>query len=141
MVKLPSNDPLLAAAEVVEVELQSSSKLSDINYFMDIYPRLISTTKDIILEQFSEYQFTDISSCKSDRIDLTWSNIGNMKDLCGSVKFKELSLLMFGILTIPHSSAHCDRIFSCVRKNRTEKRSCLGDDSLEVLLVIKSTVC
>ena len=84
---------------------------------------------------------TDISSCKSDRIDLTWSNIGNMKDLCGSVKFKEVSLLMLGILTIPHSSAHCERIFSCVRKNRTEQRSCLGDDSLEALLVIKSTVC
>ena len=139
MVKLPLNDPLLAAAEVVDVELQSSSKLSDIHFFMDRYPCLISTTKDIILEQFSEYQFTDISSCKSDRIDLTWSNIGNMKDLDGSFKFKELSLFMLGILTIPHSSAHCERIFSCVRKNRTEQRSCLGDDTLEALLVIKST--
>ena len=46
---------------------------------------------------------------------------------------------MLGILTIPHSSAHCERIFSCVRKNRTEQRSCLGDDTLEALLVIKST--
>ena len=39
----------------------------------------------------------------------------------GSFIFKELSQLMLSILTIPQSSAHCERVFSTVRKNRTEK--------------------
>ena len=45
---------------------------------------------------------------------------------------------MCGIMTIPHSSAHCERVFSCVRKNRTEQRASLSDRTLESLLVFKS---
>jgi len=45
---------------------------------------------------------------------------------------------MCGIMTIPHSSAHCERVFSCVRKNRTEQRDSLSDRTLESLLVLKS---
>ena len=44
---------------------------------------------------------------------------------------------MLGIITIPHSSAHCERVFSTVRKNRTDQRSSLNDKTLESLLVLK----
>ena len=91
------------------------------------------------MEQFSDYQSTDVSSSIEDtnRMDESWMAIGKIsRDNCQP--FKELSVVMCGILTIPHSSAHCERVFSCVRKNRTEQRSCLGDDTLESLLVLKS---
>lgn len=52
--------------------------------------------------------------------------------------YAELSLVMRGILTIPHSSAHCERVFSCVLKNRTPQRASLADTTLESLLVLKS---
>ena len=64
--------------------------------------------------------------------------IGSMKDVLGEPVFKNLAAVMKGILTIPHSSAHCECVFSCVRKNRTEQRASLGDDTLEALLVIKA---
>ncbi|KAK7488557.1 hypothetical protein BaRGS_00020174 [Batillaria attramentaria] len=43
-----------------------------------------------------------------------------------------------GVCTIPHSSASCERVFSCVRKNLTDQRSTLHQDTLEALLVLKS---
>ena len=46
---------------------------------------------------------------------------------------------MLGILTIPHSSANCEMVFSGVRKNKTDTRSSMGDDTLEALMVEKSS--
>ena len=71
------------------------------------------------------------------RIDETWREIGKIKDENGNALFTELSKVMLGILTIPHSSAHCERVFSTVRKNRTDQRSSLNDKTLESLLVLK----
>ena len=51
---------------------------------------------------------------------------------------KHCEVVVLSILTIPHSSAHCERVFSTVRKNRTEQRSSLSDKTLEALLVMKS---
>ena len=49
-----------------------------------------------------------------------------------------LALVMLGVLAIPHSSSHCERVFSTVRKNRTDQRASLSDDTLEAMLVLKS---
>ena len=57
--------------------------------------------------------------------------------------FQAVASVMQGILDIPHSSAHCERVFSCVRPNKTDTRNALGDDTLESLLVLmwKSVSC
>lgn len=65
-----------------------------------------------------------------DRIDDVWWKIGHDKE-----ELKELSHVMLGIQSIPHSSSHCERVFSCVRKNRTDQRACLSDDTLALLLL------
>jgi hypothetical protein len=44
---------------------------------------------------------------------------------------------MCGILCIPHSKAHCERVFSVVRKNRTDQMASLGEKTVESLLVLK----
>jgi len=134
---LPVEDPVLLHAEVADVDKQVEVKSGSLRFFLQRFPRLVpeGATVDTITEQFSLYQCTDVRSCKSeDRIDLTWKNIGELAD----GQFKELSLVMRGILTIPHGSAHCERVFSCVRKNRTHQRSSLSDSTMESLLVLKS---
>lgn len=78
--------------------------------------------------------------CMAERIDNTWSAVGNLKDETGEQTMKELSKGMCGILTVSHSSAHCERVFSCVRKKCTDQRSSLGDDTLESLLVLKAAL-
>ena len=44
---------------------------------------------------------------------------------------------MLGILTIPHSNTPCERVFSCVRKNKTDQRASLSAQTLEALLLVK----
>lgn len=66
---------------------------------------------------------------------LHWQNMGqHLKD--GQVR--ELFLVMRGILTVPNGSAYCERVFSCVRKNRTSQRSSLAESTMESLLALKS---
>ena len=123
-----------------DINLQASSSAQSLADLIVRFPCLLppDVSKQTILEQFRVYQQEDISACVADCIDDTWSAIGNLKDETGEQTMKELSKVMCGILTVPHSSAHCERVFSCVRKNRTDQRSCLGDDTLGSLLVLKS---
>lgn len=116
--------------------MKTISKSSDSGFFIDRYPCLLpdNLNKDNIIEPFVDYQSTDIQSCLRDRIDDTWWEIGQLNNC----HFKDLSVVMLGILSIPHSSAHCERVFSCVKKIQTEQRATIGDNILEHLLVTKS---
>jgi len=46
--------------------------------------------------------------------------------------------MMMNIIVIAHSSARCERVFSIVRKNKTDFRDSLGRDTLEALVVAKA---
>lgn len=141
--KLPLSDGLLNHAKVADPAVRSSIDDKSIRFFVDRFPCLLprDVQRQTILRQFAAYQSwneSDINRCMSDRMDTTWVAIGNTRDENDELCFKELSVVMCGILTIPHSSAHCERVFSCVRKNRTDQRSCLSDSTIESLLLLKS---
>ena len=93
-----------------------------------------SATVDSIIEQFTLYQSTDLRDCENvhSHVDQWWVEIGRKHQ-----QQQFLSQVMYGILCLPHSSAHCERIFSTVRKNKTDKRASLSEDTLDSLLVVK----
>ena len=138
---LPLAEPLLRHAEIVDLDMQLEAKSESLRFFLTRFPCLLpeGATTDLIIEQFTYYQCTDVSSCRSedDRVDAVWKKIGELDD----GHLHELSLVMRGILTIPHGSAHCERVFSCVKKNRTTQRSSLAESTVESLLVLKSGPC
>ena len=134
--KLPLNEPLMLHAEVADVRGQLTAKLSDFLFFPKRCPALLhGASMDTVTEQFSLYQSMDVSTYVKSRMDETWFAIGNIRDKDG---IQPLKAVMLGILAIPHSSSHCERIFSTVRKNRTDQRASLSDDTLEALLILKS---
>ena len=137
--KLPYNDKLLEHAQVVDLTKQTESKFTSLDYFLKRFPKLLpeGTTVGDVQAEFAQYQCTDISHCIEDRVDVTWGNIGRLSEN-GELLFKVLPKVMVSILSIPHSSAHCERVFSLVRKNQTEFRSRLGHESLQALLISKS---
>lgn len=47
---------------------------------------------------------------------------------------------MISVLTLPHSNAECERIFSYVTKTQTQFRSQLNLKTLENLLTVKSNM-
>ena len=122
--KLPFNEPRLLHAELADVRGQLTAKLSDFLFFPKRCPALLhGVSMDTVTEQFSQYQSMDVSTCVKSRMDETWFAIGNIRDKDGIQPLKDLAAVMLEILTIPHSSSHCERIFSTVRKNRTDQRA------------------
>ena len=136
--KLPFSDPLLLHARVADPARQVECTFSNIDYFLTRFPILgegVSTT-DLMLE-FSRYQSTDIRQCIKDRADATWWAVSQVMEE-GQLVFKYLPKVMMAILTIPHSSAHCERAFSVVRHNKTAFRGSMDRDTLEAIVVCKS---
>jgi len=136
MVKLTFDDPYLIAAEVTNPDHQTSASTENLRYFVNKFPALIppSATVDSIIEQFTLYQSTDLRDCENvhSHVDQWWVEIGRKHQ-----QLQFLSQVMCGILCLPHSSAHCERIFSTVRKNKTDQRASLSEDTLDSLLVVK----
>ena len=70
----------------------------------------------MVLEQFGLYQVMDVASCIVYRIDETWNSIGKLED----GQLRELFLVMRGIPTVPHGSAHCE-FFSVLEKTERHR--------------------
>ena len=73
------------------------------------------------------------------RVDILWWYIAHMKQPGPSAKrFQHLTRIAEAVLVIPHSNAEEERLFSIVRKNKTDSRSCLGlDGTLSNILAMK----
>lgn len=93
------DDHLLKDVEVVDTNLQTSSSTQSLTSLLVRFPCLLppGVSKQTVLEQFRVYQQEDITVCMADRIDNTWSAIGNLKDETGEQTMKELSKVMCGI--------------------------------------------
>ena len=122
---LPLEDAFLKKAEVCDIQLRTKTKLGDLMYFVDRYPCLIpdGCTKDKIASEFALYQAHDVAFSDNLTIDKAWVEIGKIKDEAQVSLFSNLAKVVLGILSIPHSNACCERIFSMVRKNKTAQRA------------------
>ena len=84
-----------------------------------------------------------MESCKTDqgdlKLDSLWSFIGQMEDHAESaLLFLRLWKAVRLILTIPHSNAEEERVFSIVRKNKTCFRPRLDpEETLASIVTVK----
>ena len=159
--KFPINNELLLNAVWVNVPNRIHVKWENVQYFYDRYDSLFDGIPiDKLFEEFSDYQtLADedigaeawqaakvVEEVEDDgtevlhyRVDVLWWYIANLK-LCGSsvVRFKHLTKVAEAVLVIPHSNAEEERLFSIVRKNKTDSRSSLSlDGTLSNILAMK----
>ena len=134
-------------ARVANVKEKLAADFTSVNYFLKAFPCLqrSSVEVDVLQQQFALYQITPFSTKillnsqgKDERMDTIWARIGELQDADGTASFKELADVMLTILTIFHSNADCERIFSMVRKVKTELHGKLGLTTLNAMLVQKS---
>ena len=93
---------------------------------------------DTLEVEFAEYQLADIvDSVIAMRADQAWLEMGKLKDYSGQLKYKFLPKCMLMILSISHSNAEDERIFSVVRKNATEFRATLRTPVISDTLTTK----
>ena len=96
---------------------------------------------DLLSEEFTEYQLlqdTDVPQNVRDkatvivekgqayhRIDVLWHYLSSLRAADNSYRFPRITGVAKLVLTIPHSNAQEERLFSMVRKNKTAFRPSL----------------
>lgn len=145
----PIDTDILKHAEVADVSKRSKMSFTSVRFFTKKFTSLVQKKEnesiddamDILQEQFNAYvidSFDDLNLTAMP-IDELWFTIALHKDCLGQLKYDRLAFFMLGLLTIPHSNAECERTFSQVRKNKTDFRGSLTDDTLSALIVTKSS--
>lgn len=56
------------------------------------------------------------------RMDVIWAHMKTMRDPDGALMFERLATVALLVLTLPHSNAEEERVFSLVTKNKTKFR-------------------
>ena len=109
---------------------------------------------DNLSEEFTQYQLLDDSIIPRDiwdrstvmddekqayhRMDVLWHYLSSLKYPDNSLRFPRLTNVGKVVLTIPHSNAEEERLFSMVRKNKTAFRPKLDPaGTLSSILSIK----
>ncbi len=145
---IPVGEPLFKHAEVADIQLRHKSKFEDVEYFVKRFPMLIGGLSDEKLgklqKQFLKYQVDpDLPSDLCDgttRVDRAWAFLGSVKDTIGQPKYDLLARVMLGLLTIPHSNAYSERIFSAMKLTRSDVRSTMSQKMLGSALVLKQSM-
>lgn len=139
----PSEELLWKHAEVADIKLKDTARVASLTYFMDRFPCLLQDgiTRDEVHTEFLDYQAeSSLPSEVTEKVNAEeqWQMMSKLTDHSGSPRFKNLSRVMLGILLIPVSNCACERIFSLVRKNRTDFRGSMQSSTLNALMVLKS---
>ncbi len=152
---------LIMNAVWVNIPDQIEVKWESAQYFYDRYESLFDGIPiDKLFEEFSDYQTLSDDDIGTEawqaakvlqevedggtevfhyRVDALWWHVTNLKQ-CGSVvgRFKHLTKVAEAVLVIPHSDAEEERLFSIVRKNKTDSRLSLSlDGTLSNILAMK----
>ena len=67
----------------------------------------------------AKVELFEVDGDKHYRMDVLWHYFSTLKSGDGRQRFKRLSKIAVMVLTIPHSNADEERVFSMVRKNKT----------------------
>ena len=152
----PIDDELLASAEWLEFDKRQLKPFMSVEYFVCRFPYLFEgMDMDLLAEQFSSYQVlpdcsvpdvvkTDIGLSPDDphQVDALWSYLATRR-VPGSNKaeFGLLCKVATAIMTIPHSNAGEERIFSLINKNKTPSRSSLQlENTLSSIVMVKTHI-
>jgi len=150
------NDELLVSAEMVYFEEREKLEPSMVQYFVQRYPNLLPFTSAKDLEELTQ-KVHDFATMDEEELpksvrelananeggsrlrpDIVWGHLQELTTLDGHKRFPRLSKIAMLVLTIPHSNAGEERVFSMIKKNLTSLRSCLDqEETLGSIMTIK----
>ena len=163
--KFPIDNDVLCNAVWVNVPKRLDTTWESVQFFLEKFSLLTllqGINPDILHEEFVDYQTLpddaigqrawkeakvvdgqdeDGNEIAHHRVDILWWHLAHLKVPGTSQnRFKNLSKVAEIVLVIPHSNAEQERLFSIVRKNKTDSRSNLKlDGTLSSILAMKTT--
>lgn len=80
---------------------------------------------------------SELNALKNCDISTFWSKVENFKNELGEPLFPDISRVIIGILSIPHSTANVERVFSYQNKIKSKKRNRLNVTTLASIIQTK----
>ena len=158
--KFQLREELIQNAVWINIPQRLEAEWQNVEYFYDRFDAIFHEIPvDALFEEFCDYRSLTDNDIGGDawqaakvvdameggtevfhyRVDILWWYIAHMKQPGSSAKrFQHLTRIAEAVLVIPHSNAEEERLFSIVRKNKTDSRPCLGlDGTLSNILAMK----
>ncbi|KAI4455425.1 hat family dimerization domaincontaining protein-related [Holotrichia oblita] len=111
-------DKLMVVIDCINPDNVINKKTHSLYNLLKLTPRIIDIDQhsqvQIIDSQWRELLTYDVSQYSNKEVDKFWVAVGNIFDGNGQPLFKELAEYCLNVLSIPHSNASCERIFSKV---------------------------
>lgn len=160
--KFPLTDEVLMNARWIDVSKRMAGSWENVEYFVQRYSILCGISHDELYDEYFDYQTLNdneigeqawedakVIDCEEEgvpsefhyRVDVLWWYIANMKMPETNVpRFRHLLKVAEVVLVLPHSNAEEERLFSIVRKNKTDSRSSMKlSGTLSSILAMKSS--
>lgn len=118
---------LLSTLDIFKPEKALSGNQMSLLQFYENFPRCIGNCNiQSIDEQWrllSQYTFKLGEINPNVAIDKFWSNLLTLKNSNGDTIFEDVASFVLNILSLPHSNAACERVFSQVNLVKTKQRN------------------
>ncbi|KAG0436698.1 hypothetical protein HPB47_017806, partial [Ixodes persulcatus] len=122
---------------------EARKRLPSFPVLQDRYKHLLPSVGDV--EQ--EWQMLPSFFTESEKIELQtksadafWGQVSKTKMFDDKLVLPNIATLAKLVLTLPHSNAETERIFSMLSDMKTRKRNRLGPESVNALLLVKSAM-
>ncbi|KAK6481138.1 hypothetical protein HHUSO_G17313 [Huso huso] len=157
--KLPFKEPVLERSQFIDFQQKMDCDVNDALYFVYRFSHLLPygdpKEQDKLSDEFLDYQLMEekdiprsiweqaVSRVSEQevyhRMDKVWAHMATIKSpVTGMPKLPMLSKVEQLILTLPHSNADAERVFSMIGLNKTDTRNALDlEGTLSSIMTIK----
>ena len=95
----------------------------------------VSFNKSAVSLEFREFAVdSEVTDARGTNALTFWTNVSKMKSPMGELKYTKLATLALYLLAIPTSNADSERVFSLVRRIKTDFRASLAPETLSSLI-------
>lgn len=157
---LPWKEPVVKDSKFVDFFMKNECDFSMVTTYVQRYPALVAADNeqlDKLNEEFVDYQTLSKEDIPESvwneasevvdaqgvvlfwRMDIIWGHLAQMKlPGTGILRFPQLANVAQVVLTIPHSNAGEERVFSIIRKIKRDDRGMLQlEGTLSSLIMVK----
>ena len=99
----------------------------------DQVEELLPLTFNKVAVKLEHLDISNVTFSEADAVKF-WINVYNMKSPMGDYKYRSLATVGLKLLAIPTSNADCERVFSHVRRIKTDFRSSLSPTTISSLI-------
>ncbi|XP_050316342.1 uncharacterized protein LOC126750689 [Anthonomus grandis grandis] len=138
--RFPLKNSVFQKLEFLDPEVVKSRKIRSISNFSMLFQNLIPADMQVIDNEWLLLRNYEINFTWKGICDF-WGKIAKIKCVENTEsRFPNLSNFVFNLLTLPHSSANVERVFSQINLNKTKQRNRLKTPMIAAILHTKSLV-